>query len=45
MARLERILDRADQLGMVAILGYRLCEQDQVVRRYGFVRRVRTMAW
>lgn len=44
MARLERILDRADQLGMVAILGYRFCEQDQVVRRYGFVR-VQTMAW
>lgn len=39
MARLERILDRADQLGMVPIVGYFYFGQDQVLKDEAAVRR------
>lgn len=39
MKRLERILNRADQLGMVAIVGYFYFGQDQVVKDETAVRR------
>ena len=38
MARLERILDRADELGMVAIVGYFYFGQDQRLRDEAAVR-------
>jgi hypothetical protein len=38
MARLKRILDRADQLGMVPIVGYFYFGQDQVLRDEAAVR-------
>jgi len=40
MARLQRILDRADELGMVAIVGYFYFGQDQRVKDEAAVRRV-----
>jgi hypothetical protein len=39
MARLERILDRADQLGMVAIVGYYYFGQDQRMKDEAAVKR------
>ena len=39
MKRLERILNRADQLGMVAIVGYFYFGQDQVLQDEAAVRR------
>ncbi len=39
MARLKRILDRADQLGMVAIVGYFYFGQDQELRDEAAVKR------
>jgi len=39
VARLERILDRADQLGMVPIVGYFYFGQDQVLKDEAAVRR------
>jgi hypothetical protein len=39
MGRLERILDRADELGMVAIVGYFYFGQDQRVKDEAAVRR------
>jgi hypothetical protein len=39
MARLERILDRADELGMVAIVGYFYFGQDQRVKDEAAVQR------
>ena len=39
MARLERILDRADQLGMAPIVGYFYIGQDQVLKDEAAVRR------
>jgi hypothetical protein len=44
MGRLERILDRADQLGMVAIVGYYYFGQDQRVKGEGAVKRAVTKA-
>lgn len=44
MKRLERILDRADQLGMVAIVGYFYFGQDQRVKDEAAVRKAVTNA-
>ncbi len=44
VARLERILDRADQLGIVVILGYFYFGQDQRLADDGAVRRAVRMA-
>src|SRR5262249_49896328 len=38
MARLQRILDRADELGMAAIVGYFYCGQDQRLKDEAAVR-------
>ena len=44
MARLQRILDRADEIGMVVILGYFYFGQDQHVKDEGAVKRAVTNA-
>ena len=44
MSRLARILDRADELGMVAIVGYFYFGQDQRVKDEAAVRRAVTNA-
>ena len=44
MSRLQRVLDRADELGMVAIVGYFYFGQDQRVRDEAAVKRAVTNA-